>query len=45
MTKNRFYASIVLTEEEKEEAIFEGKKKKFFKERSKDNPELKIKKS
>ena len=31
-----FYDSITLTEEEIKEALLEGRKKKFFKERSKD---------
>jgi hypothetical protein len=42
--KSYLFEAVVLTEEEKAAAIREGQKKKFFKERSKDNPELKIKK-
>lgn len=37
MTGDDFYRSIPLTEEEIEAALLEGKKKKFFRERAKEN--------
>lgn len=36
MSWQSFYEDIVLTPEEIEEAIFEGKKKKYFRERNKE---------
>jgi hypothetical protein len=46
MTKNAdksyLFEAVVLTDEEKADAILEGQKKKFFKERSKDNPKLEV---
>ena len=37
MNPNDFYNDIILTEEEKEEALLEGRKKKWFRERHKDH--------